>query len=349
MQVKISYRTTLPAQGINPKVTIIDDEINTYFVVFIDKMSGKVIYSGYVTSNNTITGSRQWFTWWQINVYKGKEKVYSEDFNPYGKNIFIKIDATALGDNLAWMPYVEEFRVKHNCNMICSTFFNDLFKDQYPNILFSVPNTQLENVYAQYYIGSRKPDNICYSPRPYGKITLQQAASDILGLEDKELKAKISKPNVPKTKTVCISEHGSTDLKQWDWDDDWQQVVDYFVSEGYEVMVISKEPTELKRVTNKTGNLPLSDRIKDLCQSEFFLGVSSGLSWLAHSCDTYVFIISDHTPTDHEFKENCTRIYSDKCRKEVIQKPVRSNITPKQVIDSIIKVRENKYILMGIE
>jgi autotransporter strand-loop-strand O-heptosyltransferase len=336
MEVKITYNTMLPLQGFNPKVDIIDKEKNLYYVVFIDRINGNVIASGSVESNGWISAMRQWFTYWRINIYKGKEKVYTEDFNPYNKNVFIKIDAKALGDNLAWMPYIEEFRLKHKCNVICSTFFNELFENEYPNLLFVKPNTQITNIYAQYYIGTVKPDNNIYSPRPYGKIPLQETATDILGLEHKEICCKITKPKVSKTKSVCISEKGSTKLKEWDGN--WQIVVDYLISEGYEVKVISKEPTELKNITNKTGNISLSDRIKDLCESEFFIGVSSGLSWLAHSCETYVFIISDHTPQNHEFSDNCTRIYSDKCRTEVIQESVKSNITTEQIIEEIKKL-----------
>lgn len=337
MKIKITYNTTLPAEGFNPKVTISDDEFNTtYFVIFIDKDAKQIVAYGQIPSNGIICANRQWFTNWRINIYKGKEKIYTEDFNPTGKRIFIKSDATALGDNLAWVPYFEEFRIKHNCIVICSTFFNEIFQDEYPELIFVPPKIHISNVYARYYIGSRKPDNIIYSPRPYGKIKLQQAASDILGLEYKEICAKITKPKVVKTKSVCISERASAAIKEWPGG--WQQVVDYLVYQGYEVKVISKEATKLKGVTDKTGDFLLQYRIKDLCEAQFFIGVSSGLAWLAHSCDTHVFIISDHTPKDHEFSENCTRIYSDKCREEVTLEPLKNNnITAFQVISAIRK------------
>jgi len=333
MKVEVSYVTTLPLQGVNPKVTIHSKENTTYYVTFIDMAKDEVVASGCVQSGGAISASRNWFTWWKIKVYKGNECVYSTRFDPTDKVVFIKCDARALGDNLAWVPYFEEFRKAHNCKVICSTFFNELFEKEYPNLLFVAPNTRIGNVYAQYYVGTQKPDNYIYSPRPYGKIRLQETPTDILGLPFKELKAKITKPKVAKTKTICISEHGSSPIKEWGGN--WQFVVNYLVSEGYEVKVISKEPTTLKNVTNKTGDFPLAERIKDLCEAEFFIGVSSGLSWLAHSCDTYVFIISDHTPKDHEFSEDCTRIYSDKCMDEVIQELVKSGITAIQVVETI--------------
>jgi autotransporter strand-loop-strand O-heptosyltransferase len=339
MNVKVTYTTTLPLQGLNPKVIITEDADNNYFVVFIDRLNGEVVASGSVSSNGWISAKRHWFMNWRINIYKGKEKVYTEDFNAQGKTVFIKIDARALGDNLAWIPYAEEFRKKHNCNIICSTFWNDLFIREYPKITFVPPDTHIQKwggqeIYAQYYVGTVKPDNIFYSPRPYGKISLQETATDILGLEHQELCAKIAKPIVEKTKSVCISEKASITTKEWDGN--WQEVVDYLISEGYEVKVISKEPTKLFRITDKTGDIALSERIKDLCQSEFFIGVSSGLSWLSHSCDIHTFIISDHTPPNHEFQNNCTRIYSDKCRDVVLpNEPIKSGIKTEQVIGEL--------------
>jgi len=46
----------------------------------------------------------------------------------------------------------------------------------------------------------------------------------------------------------------------------------------------------------------------DLFYSEFFMGVSSGLSWVAWGCGKPVIMISDCTPLDHEFQTNMIRI-----------------------------------------
>jgi hypothetical protein len=54
-----------------------------------------------------------------------------------GKKVFIAIDSRSLGDNLAWIPYVEEFRNKHNCTVVCSTFWNKIL--DYPEIEFVEP------------------------------------------------------------------------------------------------------------------------------------------------------------------------------------------------------------------
>lgn len=41
------------------------------------------------------------------------------------------MDVYALGDTIAWIPYVKIFMEKHDCKIICSTFHNDLLKINY--------------------------------------------------------------------------------------------------------------------------------------------------------------------------------------------------------------------------
>jgi autotransporter strand-loop-strand O-heptosyltransferase len=42
--------------------------------------------------------------------------------------------------------------------------------------------------------------------------------------------------------------------------------------------------------------------------SEFFIGLSSGLSWFQTGINKHVVMISNFTEEDHEFTTNCTRI-----------------------------------------
>jgi len=50
------------------------------------------------------------------------------------KRVYIALDSKALGDSLAWFPYLEEFRKQHQCELIVSTFMNDMFVGQYSEI-----------------------------------------------------------------------------------------------------------------------------------------------------------------------------------------------------------------------
>lgn len=309
---EVSYVTTLPNEGNAPRVTITGNDNKRYKVSFCDS-NGIVICFGFCQTNQTIIAkSRQWFTKWKVLIEdENNVLVYNEYFNPKNKKIFIKIDGHALGDNIAWMPYIEEFRKTYECFVICSTFYNDLFVKAYPEILFVKPNTVIENIYAQYYIGASN-DNNCYSPVNVNNVPLQIVAADILGLNRIEIKPDLrilceySQPKI-KEKYVTLSEHGSSEEKKWKYNNGWQKIVDYLISKNYNVLVISKEPTTLKNVINLTGDIPLKDRIIDIYHAKAHFGVSSGLSWLAWAIDTHVVMISDVTPKWHEFQTNITR------------------------------------------
>jgi autotransporter strand-loop-strand O-heptosyltransferase len=310
---KVSYVTTLPKEGNAPRVTIFGDELKKYKVCFYELNRG-LVTSGFCETNQTIIGkTKQWFTEWIIIIEdENGVPAFHEYFNPKGKKVFIKMDSYALGDNIAWMPYVEEFRKKHECTVICSTFYNNLFIDSYPEIIFAKPNTQIDNVYVQYYIGASDDDNPYYSPVKFSKVPLQIVATDILGLDGHEIRPDLSilcKHLHPKIdgNYVTLSEYGSSDIKKWKAEDGWQKVVDYLTSTGIKVLVISKEPTNLKNVIDATGDVPLENRVLDIYHAKAHLGVSSGLSWLAWAVGTHVVMISDFTPKWHEFQTNISR------------------------------------------
>jgi autotransporter strand-loop-strand O-heptosyltransferase len=310
---KVSYVTTLPKEGNAPRVSIIGDIPKKYNVFFYEFNKG-LVSSGSCQTNQTIVAkTKQWFTNWLIIIDdEDGTPVYHEFFNPNGKKIFIKFDAYALGDNIAWMPYVEEFRKKHQCTVICSTFYNNLFIDAYPEILFVKPNTQIDNVYTQYYIGASDDDNPYYCPVKVSKVPLQIVATDTLGLDRVEIRPDLSilcKHLSPRIKGnyVTLSEHGSSDIKKWKDVDGWQKVVDYLGSKDYQVLVISKEPTNLRNVIDLTGDISLEKRALDIYHAKAHLGVSSGLSWLAWALGTHVVMVSDVTPKWHEFQTNITR------------------------------------------
>ena len=313
MKFKISYKTTSPLQEGAPIIYCYSELNDSDYTAYLkDLTTGNIIIIPITPETKQISSKRQWFTKWEVIIKDTNDKIVFYDmFNPTNKVVFIKSDAKALGDNLAWMPYIEEFRIKNNCIVVCSTFFNELFINSYPDILFVEPNIQIQNVYAQYYIGTHNIMNYCYQTSLYLNNPLQKIASDILGLEYKEIKPNIGVPlNIPKKKQVTLSEYASLKVKEWNIPGGWQAIVDLFVKYGYEVIVISKEFSYLKNITNKSGDRPLQERIYDIANSEYHIGLSSGLSWLAWAANTHTFLISDFTPPYHEFQSNSTRIYN---------------------------------------
>jgi autotransporter strand-loop-strand O-heptosyltransferase len=345
--IKFNYKTTLPKQANAPSVTIGGDLLVEYDVIFYIIKAGTIEEVKSVkckTGETVYSNISQWFTNWYIEVYHDGLLVAEDTFNPDNSVVFIKLDAYALGDNIAWIPYVEEFRKKYNCILICSTFYNDLFKDVYPNILFVPPNTNVDNVYTQYYIGASNDGNKKYSPVIVDEMSLQYVAPSILYLPMVEVRPALEKQLIDikfDRKYVCISEFASHEKKHWKCENGWQDVVDYLVSIDYDVFVISKEPTNLKNVTNLTGDKSIINRAQTLRNAEFFMGVSSGLSWLSWGVGTHTFLISDVTQMNHEFQSNVTRISAN---------PTLTNVNyhapfvtkSETVINSIKKYLESK-------
>lgn len=314
---EVSYVTTQPKQGNAPRVTIRGDVDEIYRVDF-KEVNGDILSSGTCKTNQVIIANiRQWYVKWHILVYDSKNNlVYQDIFNPNGKVVFIKMDAFALGDNIAWIPYVEEFRIRNKCQVICSTFYNDLFLKTYPNILFFEPNTYVGNVYAQYYIGAMDEPNYVYAPFMCKVGNLQYLASKTLGVSDAgevrpPLENGFQHLTSPSGRYVTLSEFGSSKDKEWKDEGGWQKIVDFLNNKGYQVVVISKEPTKLFNVIDKTGDIPLVERVADIKGSQFHLGISSGLSWLAWGLGKNVVMISDTTPKWHEFSSNIVRFGGD--------------------------------------
>jgi autotransporter strand-loop-strand O-heptosyltransferase len=115
-----------------------------YTVEFIDNKSGKIYYSTTIKNNMWTKCSIEYFVEWKIRIYENGKLWYEYLYDAKDKRVYIAIDSKALGDSLAWFAYVDEFRKKHQCKVITSTFMNHMFIDQYPEITFVEPGTNVE-------------------------------------------------------------------------------------------------------------------------------------------------------------------------------------------------------------
>jgi FkbM family methyltransferase len=163
------------------------------------------------------------------------------------------------------------------------------------------PGELVTNIVAQYRLGWFYDENNQWDknkhPRDFKTIPLQQTATDILGLDYVEVKPKLKLPNVEKKKKVGIGFHSTAQSKYWNNPNGWQEVIDYLNGLGYECMIYSKEGDGYmgnfypKGVTTYKGG-SIQDVIGDLTTCEFFIGLGSGLSWLAWSVGLPVVLIS---------------------------------------------------------
>jgi len=317
------------------KFEVLGKDKKNYNVKFIDQKDNKVVYESDITNNMWCKTGKQYFINYKIQVTdKENNKLVFEDvYDAKNKTVYIHFASKAIGDTLAWFPYAEEFRKKHKCKLIVSTFHNEWFESVYPEITFVKPGTEQFGLYAMYEVGwhYNEDENINHNRNPldFRKIPLQETSSDILGLNYKEIKPKLSfekSPSTIKGDYVCIAPHGSSHAKYWNYKGGWQAVIDHLNDKGYKVVMITQEPLgdewhdsklggTLKNVINKTGDAPLSERANDMMNAKAFIGIGSGLSWLAWGLETPVVMISGFSEAYSEFKD-CKRIEApkDKCR-----------------------------------
>jgi len=284
---------------VNPYLEINGPTDNKLNVKFFD--NEQIVYESNVPMNSWVKMNKEYYTNWRVEVRENDELIYQNTNDYTNKRVFISFGSKSLGDTLSWFPYVDEFRKKHNCHVIVSTFMNYLFKDQYPEIEFVEPGSVVYDISAQYNLGwFYKEDgelDLNKHPRDFKPLPLQQTASDILGLEYKEIRPKLNLPKVEKKKKVGIGFHSTAQSKYWNNKKGWQEVVDYLNNLGYECMIYSKEGDGYmnnfypKGVTLYKGG-SVQEVIDDLATCEFFIGLGSGLSWLAWACELPVVLIS---------------------------------------------------------
>ena len=178
---KYSFNVTFSE---NPVVEISGNSKDKFLVEFID--GDKIIHSSNITCGMWTKASIEYFIDWRVRITKKDKVVYDKKIDFTDKRVYISLESKSLGDTLAWFPYAEEFRKKHNCKVAISTFMNDLFIKQYPELEFINPGQGVNNIYAHYKIGwfyDNGDFNKNLNPRDFKKMPLQQTASDILGLD----------------------------------------------------------------------------------------------------------------------------------------------------------------------
>jgi autotransporter strand-loop-strand O-heptosyltransferase len=302
-------------------VEILGNLNEDYRVEFIDSATNEIIHQGEIKNNQWIRTSRIYFTKWRIKIFRKRDKalVFSHLYNCKQQAVYIAVESRSLGDTLAWFPAIEEFRVKHDCLMICSTFLNDLFQTKYPNIEFIEPGLNVSNLYAMYRIGWYYDNNgrIDYQKnvRNFREQPLAETACDILGLKYSEIRPQLKDVNMPSPisrKYVCIAVHSTAQAKYWNNETGWDEVIGFLQNKGYQAVLLSKEGMDYMGNKVRKGVIqipegPIEQIINYLKHAQLFIGVGSGLSWLSWAVGCQTCLISGFSYPYTEMQE-CIRI-----------------------------------------
>jgi autotransporter strand-loop-strand O-heptosyltransferase len=232
-------------------------------------------------------------------------------------------ESAGLGDLIAMMPYIDRFSKSFNFEvtvMVRNINNTEIFKESFPEIEFIATNQKIDF------------DKKIFLRHDKYNSPLQHIFAEQLGFKNLEyIKPKVDKiisERPIKNKYVTFSMQSTLQLKYWNapggnkqnlfspyWDELCKLLrksgltpvcVDYYDNFG----VVPFRNHSPKSAVRKHG-LNLKETINYISHSEFFIGLSSGLSWLAHALDKPVCMISNFTEDWHEFdinSENYMRI-----------------------------------------
>lgn len=219
----------------------------------------------------------------------------------------------ALGDSIAFVPYCQKWAELKNTQLDVCVKRDEIFdKHYYPNLRF-IKESEID---LSNYTDVMRFEYIFDKP-------LLKGYSDQFNLEFNELRAfikKSPKPRPIKSKYVCLGVHTTTQAKYWNYYNGWEIISKKLRKEGltpvavdlYEMFGIEGSWNYLPESSVKKVGMSFDDVINYIQNCEFFIGVSSGLSWLAWSLGKKVILISGTTEEDNEFQSNCYRLINKK-------------------------------------
>ena len=286
-------RLKIPAGNWHVKILDHDSEI----VCFDEKISDTLLVS-----------KEKFFVRWEFFLRLDGQEVFHHLYNPADWNVHFYLENSGMGDKISAFPYVEEFRKKWNCRVSCTIepYMQELVNLYLPQVdCCPLP----ADSYATYFFAAAFNPQFC--PEEIRKLSMEKLGQQIFGLQRAEkIIFRPTKPRQIKEPYVCIAVQTSATFKTWLNPGGWNSVVDYLKRLGYRVLCIDKNREQTDHgftvkipdgAEDFTGDIPLSERVNLLAYAEFFIGMPSGLSWLAWAADCPVVLISGITPVWFEF------------------------------------------------
>ncbi len=322
----------------------------------------------------TFISVEKFFVHWEITLSLDEEICFYHRFDPHEQNIHFMFPSNTLGDNIVLFLYMNAFKKTFNCKISCTVpkYMKEIVENYYPDI--EIRDEISDDTYATFYMLGQNFSEPIVSTENIRSLPMLKFGHSMLGWNIKTAEKVIFTPTKPRKilkPYVCIGVQASGTPKAWLNPNGWNIVVDYLKKIGYRVLCIDKENEQTnygntvkipKGAEDFTGNRPLMERINLLAYADFFIGLGSGLSWLAWSADIPVILISGISKAWCEFETPyrifnnivCNGCFNDMTynSREIFECPkykgtnqvyeCSKKISAQQVIDAINKVIENK-------
>ena len=264
-----------------------------------------------------VNSTKRYYIRFRIEVIEDDKAFYQHDYSARGEQVLIQFPVGTLGDVMAWFPYAVKFQEQHQCELTCalSELLIPLFREAYPHIRFVThEEVKPEEFYATYCLGLFFDDeDRVWQPCDFRLVGLHRTAGYILGVNPTEKPPHLSPvDDTPPISDpyVCIAVQSTTQAKYWNNPTGWSEVIKYLKARGLRVICIDQKPVNgtgivwnhiPHGVEDQTGDTPLLERVRWLRHAKAFIGLSSGLSWLAWASGVPVVMISGFTHPTNEF------------------------------------------------
>ena len=191
----------------------------------------------------TLISREKFFVHWEIALWLDGEPTFYHQFDPRGARVHF-LFARPIGDNIALLPYVEEFRQKFDCQVSCTipSYFREIVKNYYPNV--ELTNDLPDDSYACFYMAAWS--NMPFAAaQDFRTVPLEFTGKTILCspliAQPSKVICRPTKPRTIEGKYVCIGVQASGTNKCWLAPDGWRTVVDHLKSLGYRVLCIDRD------------------------------------------------------------------------------------------------------------
>ncbi len=281
-----------------------------FHVKISDGESGHVFYDRDVSAKILISLER-YCIYWQVEVYRDGELVLQHAFAPEGQEVMFDMQGVMLGSGLMLLPYIKAFMEKHKCRAVCRADvpFQEIIRQYYPEL--EIRDRVSDDTYAAYYIGAWQEGPYAI-PNGAGMIPWNYIGRTLLNLNYDPEPIRFTPQEKPPVHTpyVCIAVQASSIKKYWHYPQGWEIVVEELKKLGYRVLCIDKESVYyygdyvMRMPANAedfTGEYSLMERINQLAGADFFIGLGSGLAWLARNVGIPVICISGFSMPQAEF------------------------------------------------
>ena len=268
----------------------------------------------------SVSSSKRFFVPFRVEVFDGDNRVLDHVYDCADKDVLIQFPIGTLGDTLAWFPYAAKFQEQHGCRLTCamSGLIIPLLASSYPQIRFVTHEAMVEQkleegFYATYSLGLFFDDaaNV-WQPTDFRLVGLHRTAAYILGVDPVEIapliEADAGRPIAERYAVIAVQ--SSSGCKLWNNPMGWREVVAHLKAKGLRVICIDQKPVHGSGLLynhiphgaeDETGDRPLSERARWMKHAEVFIGLSSGLAWLANAAGVPTVLISGFTHPTNEF------------------------------------------------